>query len=65
MAEGAAGVDADRSICQSFDPVGTTKAVRAVVHDRNGVGEAQGLFCDPSGSRGMLAEVAKRTGHGR
>ena len=60
MAEGAAGVDMGRNIFQSSDPVGMIKAVRAVVHDKEGVDEALRLFSGSAGARGVVAEQKKR-----
>lgn len=44
MSDGAAGVDMGRNIFQSDCPVGMIKAVRSIVHERNSVDEAYGIY---------------------
>lgn len=44
ISEGAVGVDMGRNIFQSDSPVGMIKAIRSVVHDRNSVDEAYGIY---------------------
>ena len=51
VANGASGVDMGRNIFQSSDPVGMIKAVRAVVHEKQGAEEAFALFNDGQAAR--------------
>ena len=41
---GAAGIDFGRNVWQSAHPVATIQALRAVVHDGQGVDDALGLY---------------------
>lgn len=51
ISEGAVGVDMGRNIFQSTNPVGMIRAVRAVVHEDRGVGEAFRMFAKEQAPR--------------
>jgi len=58
IAEGAAGIDMGRNIWQSDHPVAMLKALRAIVHDRATVAEAETILADEKGR--SVAKSASR-----